>query len=352
MSGIKVLVVDDSAFMRQVISDIINKDPDLSVAGTAKNGQDALEKIKSLQPQVVTLDVEMPIMDGITTLEEIMKNHPLPVVMFSSLTKQGADATLRALEKGAIDFMLKPSATKIHSIADELCNKIKIAAKSKVQTERKKTFNFLPVIKKEKKSSLVIKHTKQDKIEQMILIGTSTGGPKALQEVLPLLPADIPAAILVVQHMPAGFTRSLSERLNTLSEIIVKEAEQGEILKNGVAYIAPGDYHLKIENNGGTINVKLTQEPPVSGHRPSVNAMMESVCNSFYGRLVGVIMTGMGNDGTSGLKLIKEKQGINIAEDESTCVVFGMPKAAIQANSIDHIVPLNQISQTIIKMLK
>lgn len=345
---IKVLIVDDSAFMRQVLSDIINNDTNLTVVATARNGEDALEKTNKLKPDVITLDVEMPVMDGLETLDAIMSNNPLPIIMLSSFTKEGADLTVKALEKGAIDFITKPSHLDIAKVKHQLINKIKIAAK--VNVKKNKLLTSQPPTKIEAENYQ--KQCSTSEIKQIILIGTSTGGPRALQEVIPHLPANLPAPVLVVQHMPPGFTKSLANRLNSISAIEVKEAEHGELIQTGKVYIAPGDYHLETDNSNGCLTVNLTKSPPNSGHRPSVNVMMQAVCERFSGLIVGVIMTGMGSDGTEGFKLIKAKMGRTVAEAESTCVVYGMPKSAIKANVVDKVVPLNEISNTIIKMLK
>jgi two-component system chemotaxis response regulator CheB len=347
----KVLVVDDSAFMRKIISDIIDEDIHLNVVGTARNGQDALQKINILKPDVITLDVEMPLMDGITTLEQIMTTNPVPVIMLSGLTSEGAEATVKALERGAVDFIAKPVGINISQLKDELIYKIKTAAKVKVNKTIKHPDSRQP-------RRLIVSNLPVGKTalfgnaDKILVMGTSTGGPKALQEVLPLLPENFPAPILIVQHMPPGFTKSLANRLNSLCAIRVKEAEEGEVLYQGVAYIAPGDFHLTIAKDNYHLVVKLTTDPLVNGHRPSVSVMMESVCNNFHGKIIGVIMTGMGSDGVEGMKLIKEKKGITIAEAEETCVVFGMPKAAIQANCIDQIIPLHDIADETIKSMR
>ncbi|MDW7675079.1 MAG: chemotaxis response regulator protein-glutamate methylesterase [Bacillota bacterium] len=346
MAKTKVLVVDDSAFMRQVLSDIISFDKSIEVIGTARNGIDALAKIESLKPDVITLDVQMPVMDGFTTLELIMTKYELPVIMLSSLTSEGTEATVKALEKGAVDFILKPVGFDMSQLKAELISKIKLAAKVNVHKPLtiQKNITIKPVN--------LLKSKCPHKADQIVLIGTSTGGPKALQEVLPLFPKNFPAPILVVQHMPPGFTKSLAERLNSLSAITVKEAEHGEAIEPGFAYIAPGDYHLMINNNQKCISIKLTKDNLVSGHRPSVNVMMTSVCENFKGYIIGVILTGMGSDGTEGMKFINKIKGRTIAEDESTCVVYGMPKAAVLAGCVDIVVPIFDITSTIIKSLR
>lgn len=356
MEPIKVLVVDDSALMRKVISDIINSDPDLQVIGTAHDGQDALKKIDLLKPDVITLDIEMPIMDGMKTLETIMSKNPLPVIMLSSLTQYGAEYTIKALQLGAIDFISKPSgqiSLNIDMVKEDIVKKIRIAAGTKKKLQNINTISdFNPI------SSNIHKEKHIDpglQLRKIVLIGTSTGGPKALHQVLPKLPAKLNAGILIVQHMPPGFTKSLAERLNSLSEIRVKEAENGEVVLPGCAYIAPGDFHLNVvsQTNGSKkeLLIKLTQKPPRGGHRPSVDEMLESVADQYWSDIICVIMTGMGQDGTIGLKYIKEKGGTIIAEHQSTCVVYGMPKAAYESGLVDKVVPLQDISEEVTKMI-
>ncbi|MBM7867128.1 chemotaxis-specific protein-glutamate methyltransferase CheB [Heliobacterium gestii] len=380
MPQIKVLVVDDSAFMRKVITDMIVAEPGMVVVGTARNGQDALEKIAQLSPDVVTLDVEMPVMDGLTTLERIMASRPMPVVMLSSLTQQGADATMQALQKGAVDFIPKPSGSislDIHKVRQELIGKLKVAAIAKV---RPRVVDYRPLKSPFSPPSATSTPSAQptpavapavppvarakilpglgtQRLNKLVLLGTSTGGPKALYEVIPKLPADLGAAVLIVQHMPPGFTRSLAERLDAASALKVKEAQDGEEIQTGVVYIAPGDYHFKVAvveqpGTGRQMRVKLTQEPPVGGHRPAVDVMMLSAAQQFWSPMVGVILTGMGGDGTEGMKLIKSRQGRTIAEDASTCVVFGMPKVAIESGCVDKVVPLNGVADEIVKLLQ
>jgi len=344
---IEVLVVDDSAFMRKVIIDILNSDNEIKVVDTAKNGQEALAKIKALKPDVVTLDIEMPVMDGLRCLKELSTEDFIPVVMLSSLTKEGAEATLQALEYGAVDFITKP-ANIFEMTSDN--KKLEIIEKVKVAKNALK-------IKKYKTTDIHVKPKyeiiKSSNIKNIVAIGTSTGGPKALQDVIPLIPGDVPAAFLVVQHMPPGFTKSLAERLNSLSEVTVKEAEDKEIVKPGFVYIAPGDYHMLTDKvDGNSIRIRLSQEPPVGGHRPAVTPMMESLSDTGLKNIIAVIMTGMGGDGSEGVVKIKKKNnGYIIAQDEKTCVVYGMPKVAVQTGVVDAIVPLKGITNEILKMV-
>jgi two-component system chemotaxis response regulator CheB len=343
---IKVLIVDDSALMRKILADILNSDDDISVIGTAKNGKEALEKIELLKPDLVTMDIEMPLMDGITTLKHIVSNFKLPVIMISSLTSQGAELTLKALDEGAIDFLPKP--TNIFSLSQsdiksEIINKVKAGSKSKL-------CNREP-IKIPDKIDTSIEEWKvtQKYFSNIIAIGTSTGGPRALQSLLPEFPSDINASIVVVQHMPPKFTKSLADRLNLTSNIKIKEAEEGDILYRGYAYIAPGDFHMEIVKEGKNLVVRLNKEPQVMGLRPTVDILMESISKINGFSKIGIILTGMGSDGTKGIVKMKESNSYTIAQDEASSVVFGMPKAAITTNLIDEILPLNKIAGIIMK---
>jgi len=350
MKKINVLVVDDSAFMRKVVTDIIKLDNELEVIGSARNGKEAIEKIKELSPDVITLDVEMPIMDGITALKIIIDIFNLPVLMLSSITKEGTNATLNALELGALDFITKPTnifKMNTEEVASQIIEKIKIASKIKMETIHiTKGQN----IRSDKQT--LVPYKKGSFIKKIVAIGTSTGGPRALQEIIPYIPKNIPASFLIVQHMPEGFTKSLAERLNNLSQIEVKEAENDEVIRAGCAYIAPGNYHMKLYRDSNLLcRIRLTKESSVSGHRPSVNVMMNSLTDLGLDNLVGVIMTGMGSDGAAGMKKIKEIQGFTIAQNENTCVVYGMPKAAISLGCIDIILPVEEIAMEITKVV-
>ncbi|MDD2510044.1 MAG: chemotaxis response regulator protein-glutamate methylesterase [Syntrophomonas sp.] len=348
----RVLVVDDSAFMRKMIADIINSDDGLVVAGKAGNGLEALEKIKELQPDVVIMDVELPVLDGLSTLSRIMEFQPLPVIMFSSLTREGTEQTLKALQLGAVDFIPKPSgqiSLNISSIKEELIKKLKMAANTKRKLQVYKSLPE-PILKTEKSLP-----DQGGRLNKLLVIATSTGGPKALYQVIPRFPADLDAAILVVQHMPPGFTRSLAERLDSLSEMKVKEAEQGEKVLPGCVYIAPGDYHLKtrsrLKGMENELYIELDQSKPRGGLRPAADIMLESIAEQFWSNIVCVIMTGMGHDGAAALPYIKEKKGKIIAEHQSTCIVYGMPKAAVETGLVDKIVPLSEISEEVLRML-
>lgn len=351
---IKVLVIDDSAFMRVMITDIINSDADIEVADTARNGKEGLEKAKALQPDIITLDIEMPVMNGLETLNELMKLKPAPkVIILSNLSYEGGEAAIKAFELGALDYVAKPARSlmelDVEQIREELINKIKSIC-------RPKTTNF-PQIKPEHRLTFTNKKIKQESRfdeypKYMIAIGASTGGPKALQDVLTKLPEDIPASILVVQHMPPDFTKSLSKRLDSLSKINVKEAENGDVLMPGWAYIAPGNYHMLINSHkANKYRISLNSEAPENGHRPSVSVMMKSVADSGHKNIIAVIMTGMGNDGSDGILRIKNAGGRTIAQDESTCVVYGMPKSAVNIGAIEIIAPLHDITTEILKCM-
>jgi two-component system chemotaxis response regulator CheB len=346
---IKVLVVDDSAFMRKVISDILSSDDYIEVIGTARNGKDGIEKAQLLKPHVITLDVEMPVMDGITALEKLLELNPAPkVIMLSSLTNNGGEATMKALEAGAIDFVSKPTSSLVHfkieDIKEDLINKVKSAITSNLLSYTEHSGSPIRV-KTEPKQITPF----QGDLKYIISIGTSTGGPRAMQEVIPYLPANIPAAVLIVQHMPPGFTKSLALRLDGLSEINVKEAENGDVLKPGWAYLAPGDYHLSVNKASRDYIININQDMPMTGHRPSVNYMMNSVADCGHKNLIAVMMTGMGSDGSIGIAKIKAAGGKTIAQNEATCVVYGMPKSAVATGAIDKIVALNDIAKEIIK---
>ena len=353
----KLLIVDDSAFMRKLISDFFNGHPKIEVVGIARNGKDALKKIGQLQPDVITLDIEMPEMDGLQALKVIMEESPLPVIMLSSMTKAGAEATLKAMEYGAFDFVAKPSGTislDLHRVRDELVAKVVAGAEAKVSKLTKRESRE-EVFRKEKiplnprpKRPFPYKNGRN----KLVVIGTSTGGPRALQTVLTQLPENIDAPILIVQHMPPGFTKSLAERLDQISSICVKEAEHGEILRNGTAYIAPGGFHMKIKASGTALSIFLDgEEAPRGGHRPSVDVLFESAAHTGKD-LIAVIMTGMGADGTSGLQQMKSQNNVvAIAESQQTCIVYGMPKSAIESNLIDDIEDLGQIAKAIMKYL-
>jgi len=355
LNSIKVLVVDDSAFMRKIIREILEEDSSIHVVGTARNGQDALAKIEELDPDIVTMDIEMPQMDGITALKLIMRETPRAVIMLSSLTEEGAEVTIRALQLGAVDFITKPtnaSSYNLGVIKKELAVKVKGAASAILRNlrvikpqvpEKIEPKIELPALNKRKKLGF--------RLGRAVAIGVSTGGPKTLLDIIPRLPADFPATIFITQHMPAGFTKSLAERMDSLSKIRVEEARDTEIAEQGTAYLAPGDFHMTVSPAvlAKGVMVKVDEKPLNTLHRPSVDVMMSSVAATYGAKSVGVILTGMGQDGTKGMSLIKGQGGKTLAEDESSCIVFGMPKMAIESGCIDKVVSSRRMAAAIME---
>ncbi|WP_087972888.1 protein-glutamate methylesterase/protein-glutamine glutaminase [Oceanobacillus rekensis] len=348
MKPIRVLVIDDSAFMRKTITDILNNDPRMEVISTARNGEEGIKKIIQLSPDVVTLDVHMPIMDGMDVLREIMQKHPVPVVMLSSMKKEGNTKTIEAISNGAVEFIAKPTgpiSLDIQTIANEI--RFKVYTTSQAKTKKNLTGSS-PTDQK-----LILFDGKRfDKT--IVAIGTSTGGPRALQQVLTNLPVTFIAPILIVQHMPSGFTKSLAERLNKLSLIHVKEAIHGEIIKQGTVYIAPGDYHMTVKRIGTTLAIHLSKDAPIKGHRPAVNVLFDSIVKLKQMNKIAVVLTGMGNDGMDGVINIKNKDSnsIIIAENEVTSIVYGMPKSAVKTGLVDYHIPLNEVSSLLVKLTK
>lgn len=345
MKKIKVLVVDDSALMRKMIPQMLNSDPEIEVVGTAMDGLFALKKIKDLRPDVITLDVSMPRMDGIEALRHIVEDFGIPTVIVSSLTKKDAELTLQALEIGAFDFVTKPQdAISVHikEISDELLIKVKAAYENPVARLKIKKIKPIAVYK-EKRQSL-----DRNSADKVLAIGISTGGPNALSYLLPMLPKNFPAGILIVQHMPEGFTEMFAARLNASCEIEVKEAKDGDLVLPGRALIAPGNKHLKVKRLPlGTIAV-LSNSPPVNGHRPSADVLFRSVASEYGSSATGLIMTGMGTDGADGIGEVMKNGGMTIAQDEESCVVFGMPKVAIEKNNIKKVVSLEDMGEFLI----
>jgi two-component system, chemotaxis family, protein-glutamate methylesterase/glutaminase len=352
---IKVLVVDDSVFMRNAISRMLEKDDDIHVVGTAKNGLEAIEKVDALKPDVVTLDIEMPVMNGIEALKHIIAKHRLPVIMFSALTKEGAEITMEALHIGASDFITKDFSNvslNISTRENELINKVKSVAKNRVMVLIKKLEQMRkPVVLNAGNTDHNTSHNANNHSKCKILaIGASTGGPPALQHILTSFPKDFPVPIIIAQHMPKLFTQSFAQRLDKASQIMVKEAENGEMLKPGIALVAPGDTHMGIKRRGNDVVVELVNDSKYI-FRPSVDLLMSSTANVYGSHSLGIILTGMGNDGLVGIKEIKSKNGYVIAQDEDTCVVYGMPRAVVNANMADAVLPIDKISEEIIKVL-
>lgn len=350
----RVLVVDDSAFMRKVVGDMI-KAIGHDVIGTAKNGKEAVELTMSLKPDVLTLDIEMPIMNGLDALKRIMETCPTPVVMLSTLTEAGAAETIEALELGAVDFMTKPTSIFRVSTPEniqELKFKLEAAAASRLRRPRPVTSK--PTIRTNVASTVFSRRAAAQRggAQKLVAIGTSTGGPVALQEVVSRLPADLNAPVVIVQHMPANFTHSLANRLDSVSALDVKEAEHDEIMRKGAVYIAPGDKHLKIVRHHSGFMIKLSDSDRVNGHRPSVDVMMNSISELSDLSVIGVIMTGMGNDGTAGLISLKKKGAFVISQDESSSVVFGMPGSAVRAGVVDVVVDVRRIADEISKAVE
>ncbi len=342
---VRVLVVDDSALMRKLIPQIIERDTSIQVVGTAMDGEFALKKISELNPQVITLDLEMPRMDGLETLKQITRRYHLPVIVVSAHSKEGASSTLRALAHGAFDFVTKPkeaASAHMEAIASELISKIKVAAHTKVPTGALAVAN-VDTRKVSPKEPGRTMHAPN----KIVVIGVSTGGPNAVQYVLSQLPADFPGSVVVVQHMPEGFTEMFARRLDETCSIEVKEAQSGDLLLAGRALICPGNRHIKIRRMPlGNIAV-LSDEDKVNGHRPSVDVLFRSAAQEFGKQTIAILMTGMGEDGAEGLGLVKAAGGITIAQSESSCVVYGMPKAAIERGYATRVVPLDAMAHTL-----
>ncbi len=336
--SIRVLIVDDSPIVQKIFADEISKDPDIEVVGTVPDPYQARDTIVRLRPDVVTLDIEMPRMDGLTFLRRLMHYYPLPVIVVSSLAPEGGRVAMEALELGAVEVMCKPQADGwIGDLSVQLVDKIKAAAQVDVRSPRQT---------QSPPSTSAFKL--QNSQKSIIAIGASTGGVQALQSVLENLPGNSPG-ILIVQHMPESFTKSFAYRLNQSSHLDVKEAEQGDVVSSGTAFIAPGNQHLLLRRSNADYRIELKQGPLVSRHRPSVDVLFKSVADQAGNRAIGVIMTGMGKDGSSGLKQMKNQGAKTIAQDQSTSVVFGMPNEAIKLDAVDAVTPLNRIPEQIIR---
>ncbi len=352
MSKIKVLIVDDSALVRRLLSEIFTADKELEVVGTAPDPFIAREKIKQLNPDVITLDVEMPKMDGVTFLSNIMRLRPMPVVMVSSLTEQGADITFQALELGAVDFVTKPKIDLAHTLEDyaiEIVEKVKAAAKAKLRP-----ISEIKSVAPKLSADAILgdsrpKHFKTT--DKLIAIGASTGGTEAIKEVLMAMPADSPG-IVITQHIPEKFSAPFAKRMNSCSAMTVKEAEDGDQILNGHAYIAPGHMHLMVVRDGARYVCKLNDGPPVNRHKPSVDVLFRSVAQAAGPNSVGVILTGMGDDGAKGMKEMKETGASTIAQDEKTSVVWGMPGEAVKMGCVDKVLALDKVAQQVLSFVK
>lgn len=391
-SPITVLIVDDSPFMRLTLQKILNQDPEIKVLDTARDGREGIEKLQTLRPQVVTMDVEMPIIDGLQALDEIMRWQPTPVIILSAVTTEGAQATLKALDTGAFDVVAKPSGgpgADLQAFARDLLSQVKAAAqvdprrlgkkgmafRSKPQASIKPTSSAGSIVGsslgtgfKTAASSLGTTSLASGSVKsrvtesnallpkhpiEIVAIGTSTGGPSALQNVLPQLPADFPVPVLVAQHMPPGFTGPLAQRLNGLSPLNVREGVNGEVLKAGTVYFAPAGKQLQVQRRGGLLYLHIGEDSPISTlYHPSVDVMFLSLAKEVGKGALGVVMTGMGNDGLKGMREIKSLEGFAIAESEETCVVYGMPRSIVDAGLADRVVPLSEIGRNIVECVQ
>ncbi len=342
--SIKVLIVDDSAFIRVVFRDILSKDKDIEVIGIARDGYEAVEKVVELKPDVVTLDIEMPNLNGLEALKLIMKKNPLPVIMVSTLTQEGAEETIKALSLGAVDFVPKPAQgtmKNIRNIEEQLIEKVKAAAKSNLKTIKRESPKYSIVTSKPK----LLKKT----FNKLVLIASSTGGPKALEYVIPKLDGSKPMAVLLVQHMPPKFTASLAERLDKVSSLKVIEAKDGEPIIAGHCYVAPGDYHMEISDYDGVPVIALNKKDKLWGVRPSADILFESVAKVYSKPVITAVLTGMGKDGSKHILNVKNKNRNNIVitQNKETCVVYGMPKSVDQTGATDFSLPIDEIADKI-----
>lgn len=355
MKKIRVLVVDDSALVRSLLTEILNKQPDIECIGAANDPLIAREMIRELNPDVITLDIEMPKMDGLEFLSRLMRLRPMPVVMISTLTERGADVTLRALELGAVDFVAKPRIGLVEGIKElsvSIVEKVRIASKAKIhRTVAEKTPTLAAGVKHDNarpRQGGLLSHVSTEKL---VCIGASTGGTEAIKEVLVRMPADAPA-IVITQHMPPGFTTSFAARLNSLCQIVVQEASNGQRILPGHAYIAPGGKQFRIERSGANYQCVVEDGEPVNRHKPSVEVLFLSIAQVVGRNAVGIMLTGMGGDGAKAMKVMKDAGSYNIVQDEASCIVFGMPREAIQAGAADEILPLSEIADAVFACLK
>jgi len=339
--AVKVLIVDDSSLMRRLLTELLSEHPDIEVVGAAQDPYVARDMIKQLHPDVLTLDVEMPRMDGLSFLENLMRLRPMPVVMVSSLTEAGADVTLDALALGAVDFVTKPKiglVEGVHALADDLRHKIFVAARAQVR--QRTSAPGVPALPQQQRG--MFRTT-----DRLIAIGASTGGTEAIREVLEQMPPDAPA-ILIVQHIPAAFSRPFAERMNRHCAMSVCEARDGQQVTPGHVYIAPGDWHMELVRSGARYQVKLNQQDPVNRHRPSVDVLFHSVAQNAGVNAVGAILTGMGDDGARGMKAMKDAGAPTFAQDETSSVVWGMPGAAYKMGSVERVLPLSKIPEALL----
>jgi two-component system, chemotaxis family, protein-glutamate methylesterase/glutaminase len=342
---IKVLIVDDSAIVRKIFSEELSKEPDMEVVGTAPDPFVARDKIVFRKPDVITLDIEMPRMDGLTFLKKLMQYHPLPVVLVSSLTPQGSKMALEALEYGAVEVLAKPGPS--YSVGDMSAQlKEKIRAAARVNVDRLRTVSTAL-----KNTSGPVSYALKETTQKVIAVGASTGGTEALKKILTMLPVNMPG-LVIVQHMPAHFTASFAERLNKECRIEVREARDGDSVLDGVALIAPGNYHMLVTRSGARYRVTVKDGPLVHHQRPAVDVLFNSVSQYAGSNAIGVILTGMGSDGAAGMLKLKQGGAKTIAQDEASCIVFGMPREAIKLGGVDRVVPLERIPQEMIQLLE
>lgn len=354
MKKIRVLVVDDSALMRKLLSTLLNADRQIEVVGTAMDAFVARDKIKALKPDVITLDMEMPKMDGIMFLSNLMRLRPMPVVVISTLTTKSADVTMRALDLGAVDFVTKPKTDLEHTLGDyslEICGKVKAAASASIAalTNNSNTRDAKNHVAKSTRPGSVSELAYQT-TDKVVAIGASTGGTEAIKEVLLKMRPDCPG-IAISQHIPPVFSRSFAERMNKVSPLIVCEANDGQLILPGHAYIAPGDRHLEVIRDGAKYRCRLNDGEPVNRHKPSVDVLFDSVAKNVGKNSVGVILTGMGKDGARGLKRMKDAGAATIAQDENSSVVWGMPGSAVKAGGVNRILPLDNIAGNVLSLM-
>lgn len=365
---IRVIIVDDSAFMRKALQMMLESDPMIKIIATARDGEEGVEKVRRLKPDLVTMDIEMPRMDGLAALREIMETNPTPVMMISSLTTDGASATLDALEMGAVDFIpkgLSYVSLDIVKIKEELLAKIKdIVRRKNVLMARARRAKFArltkapatkpapgqkaPSRRPSGDTSIATPVAKRSHPVSLVAIGSSTGGPPALQAVIPRLPRNLPVGVVIAQHMPATFTKSLADRLDSLSKVTVREAQHGDPIEPGTVLIAPGGRHLTVKKHGARANAVISDEPATTLYKPCVDVTINSVADAYGRATMGVILTGMGSNGVDGIRNLRGKGGVVIAQNEDTCVVYGMPRAIIQANLANHIAPIENIASEIL----
>lgn len=356
LNKIKAVVVDDSAFMRKSLSIMLESDSEIEVVGTARDGLDGFNLIKSVKPDIVTLDVEMPRMDGLTALKKIMAECPTSVIMVSSITTEGAEATLKALELGAVDFIPKELSyvsVNIVKIKEDLIRKVKEIVRQRAVQMRLRRIQGFSTGEPNKPSAPAMPSRSLPRIGyRAIALGVSTGGPMSLQKVVPVISKNINCPMFIVQHMPPKFTKSLADRLNGISQLEVKEAEHNETVRNGVVYLAPGGFHMTLRKTlSGSVIIDISETPAETLHRPSVDVMINSVLKVYGKNTLGVIMTGMGKDGYEAIRELKSLGGYTIAQDEQSCIVYGMPKAIVDAGLADVVAPLERIPEVINKAI-